>query len=99
MNNNAKIAVIDYLSFMETSGKISHQESSKLRKALEPNAENKNIPVIFLTRQEVAKILKVSTRNLDRIRSRGEINFRRIGLRRIRFTLKDVLEYANVEEG
>jgi excisionase family DNA binding protein len=93
MNNSAKLQLTDYLSFMESAGKISREELIRLKKALEPHVEKSSPspPNVFLTRKQSAQALGVSTRTLDRLRKRGEISCRRVGERGIRFTLEDVM--------
>ncbi len=95
MRNDTKTQVIDFIGFLENSGKISDNEHKRLRSALEPEniqqEKAKTTPTV-LTRAEVAKMLKVSTRTIDRMCDDGLIKFWRLGPRYIRFNLEDVLK-------
>ena len=46
----------------------------------------------LLTRKELAKLLKISEKTIDRLREGRKIPFCKVG-RSIRFNKKDVLEY------
>ena len=95
MRNETKTQVIDFIGFLENSGKISEKEHKRLRTALESEQiqqEKAKATPTVLTRAEVAKMLKVSTRTIDRMCQTGEIPFWNLGPRYIRFNLKDVLE-------
>jgi len=101
MRNETKMQVMDFISFMETSGKISDKEHKKLREALEPEAiqqEKAKLYPTVLTRTEVAKMLKVSTRTIDRMCDSGLIKYWRLGPRYIRFNLEDVLALIQQKE-
>ncbi len=94
MKNETKTQVMDFIGFLETSGKLNQQEHKRLREALETNLpENKSseLPDRPLTRSEVADFLKVSTRTIDRMCEDGKLKYWKLGPRYIRFNLDDVL--------
>ncbi|MCK4982954.1 MAG: helix-turn-helix domain-containing protein [Victivallaceae bacterium] len=94
MRNETKMQVMDFIGFLETSGKLNPQEHKRLREALEPNQikeESQNLPKRPLTRNEVADFLQVSTRTVDRMCEDGLLKFSKLGPRYIRFNLDDVL--------
>ncbi len=47
----------------------------------------------LLTRREAAEALRISERNLDLIKKRGELPFVRVGKQRICFRSEDINEY------
>lgn len=55
----------------------------------------------FLTKPEMAQVLKISLRTLTAMMRRGEIDFIRLGKRLVRFRLEDVERRlsGNVNEG
>jgi len=94
MKNETKMQVMDFIGFLETSGKLNLQEHKRLREALEPNQlkeESQMLPKRPLTRNEVADFLQVSTRTIDRMCEDGLLKFSKLGPRYIRFNLDDVL--------
>ena len=94
MRNETKMQVMDFIRFLETSGKLNLQEHKRLREALEPNEikeESQKLPKRPLTRNEVADFLQVSTRTIDRMCEDGLLKFSKLGPRYIRFNLEDVL--------
>ena len=94
MKNETKTQVMDFIGFLETSGKLNPQEHNQLREALETNLPEKKsaeLPTRPLTRSEVADFLKVSTRTIDRMCEDGKLKYWRLGPRYIRFNLDDVL--------
>ena len=94
MKNETKMQVMDFIGFLETSGKLNTQEHKRLREALEGNLPQKELPELPnkpLTRSEVADFLKVSTRTVDRMCEDGKLKYWRLGPRYIRFNLDDVL--------
>ena len=91
MKNETKMQVIDFFNYLENSGKISTREHKQLRGSLEESKEKKEIPITLLTRDEVAKFLKVSPRTVDRMREKGLLKFHKLGPRYIRFNMEDVL--------
>ena len=94
MKNETKMQVMDFIGFLETSGKLNLQEHKRLREALEGNLPQKELPELPnkpLTRSEVADFLKVSTRTVDRMCEDGKLKYWRLGPRYIRFNLDDVL--------
>ena len=94
MRSETKMQVIGFLGFLETSGKLNAQEYKRLREALEeklPLGESQEMPDRPLTRREVAKFLKVSTRTVDRMCENGSLKFWRLGPRYIRFKFEDIL--------
>jgi len=101
MKNETKMQVMDFIGFLETSGKLNLQEHKRLREALEsnlPEKESQKLPKRPLTRNEVADFLQVSTRTVDRMCEDGLLKFSKLGPRYIRFNLDDVLaalEYQN----
>ena len=101
MKNETKMQVMDFIGFLETSGKLNLQEHKRLREALEsnlPEKESQKLPKRLLTRNEVADFLQVSTRTVDRMCEDGLLKFSKLGPRYIRFNLDDVLaalEYQN----
>jgi excisionase family DNA binding protein len=100
MRNETKTQVIDFIGFLENTGKLSDNEHKRLRSALEPEPiqqeKAKDTPTI-LTRAEVAKMFKVSTRTIDRMCDNGSIKFWKLGPRHIRFNLEDVLSVMKYE--
>jgi len=101
MKNETKMQVMDFISFMETSGKISDKEHRKLREALEPEAiqqeKAKQHPTV-LTRTQVAQIMQVSTRTIDRMCDKGLIKCWKLGPRYVRFNLADILVLIQQKE-
>ena len=101
MKNETKMQVMDFIGFLETSGKLNPQEHKRLREALETNLpvkESPKLPDRPLTRSEVADFLQVSTRTVDRMCEKGLLKFFKLGPRYVRFNLNDVLavmEYQN----
>jgi excisionase family DNA binding protein len=94
MKSETKMQVMDFIGFLENSGKLSPEEQKRLREALEENLpakESPELPDRPLTRSEVADFLKVSTRTVDRMCETGTLKFWKIGTRHIRFHLADVL--------
>ncbi len=94
MKNETKMQVMDFIGFLETSGKLNMQEHKRLREALEANLPENKVPELPnrpLTRNEVAEFLKVSTRTIDRMCEDGLLKFFKLGPRYIRFNLDDVL--------
>jgi excisionase family DNA binding protein len=94
MKNETKMQVMDFIGFLETSGKLNPQEHKRLREALEPNEareEAQKLPKRPLTRNEVADFLQVCTRTVDRMCEDGELKFFKLGPRYIRFNIEDVL--------
>jgi excisionase family DNA binding protein len=94
MKNETKMQVMDFIGFLETSGKLNPQEHKRLREALEPNEikeESQKLPKRPLTRIEVADFLQVSTRTIDRMCENGLLKYWKLGPRYIRFNLEDVL--------
>jgi excisionase family DNA binding protein len=94
MKNETKMQVMDFIGFLETSGKLNSQEHKRLREALEPNEakeELQKLPKRPLTRIEVADFLQVSTRTVDRMCEDGKLKYWKLGPRYIRFNLEDVL--------
>ncbi len=94
MKNETKMQVMDFIGFLETSGKLNLQEHKRLREALEPNQakeESQKRPKRPLTRNEVADFLQVSTRTIDRMCEDGKLKYWKLGPRYIRFNLDDVL--------
>lgn len=94
MKNETKMQVMDFIGFLETSGKLNTQEHKRLREALELNTSDKEaqkLPKRPLTRSEVADFLKVSTRTVDRMCEDGKLKYWKLGPRYIRFNLDDVL--------
>jgi excisionase family DNA binding protein len=101
MRNETKTQVIDFIGFLENSGKLSDNEHKRLRSALEPESiqqEKAKATPTILTRAEVAKMFKVSTRTIDRMCIAGEIKFWNLGPRYIRFNLKDILAIMQSKE-
>jgi excisionase family DNA binding protein len=101
MKNETKMQVMDFIRFLETSGKLNLQEHKRLCEALEPETiqkvRAKTMPTV-LTRQEVARMLKVSTRTIDRMCEDGKLKYWKLGPRYIRFNLEDVLAVINRPE-
>ena len=94
MKNETKMQVMDFIGFLETSGKLNTQEHKRLREALEPNEvkeESQKLPKRPLTRAEVADFLQVSTRTIDRMCEDGKLKYWKLGPRYIRFNLDDIL--------
>ena len=94
MKSETKMQVMDFIGFLETSGKLNPQEHKRLREALEPDQlkeESQKLPKRPLTRAEVADFLQVSTRTVDRMCEDGLLKFFKLGPRYIRFNLNDVL--------
>ena len=94
MKNETKMQVMDFIGFLETSGKLNPQEHKRLREALEPNEigeASQKLPKRPLTRAEVADFLQVSTRTVDRMCEDGKLKYWKLGPRYIRFNLEDVL--------
>lgn len=94
MKNETKMQVMDFIGFLETSGKLNPQEHKRLREALEPNeikGKSQKLPKRPLTRNEVADFLQVSTRTVDRMCEDGLLKFSKLGPRYIRFNIDDVL--------
>ncbi len=101
MKNETKMQVMDFIGFLETSGKLSDKEHRKLREALEPEAiqqEKAKLYPTVLTRTEVAKMLQVSTRTIDRMCEAGMLKFWKLGPRYIRFNLEDILVLIQQKE-
>ena len=95
MKNETKMQVMDFISFLETSGKLNPQEHKRLREALEPNQlkeESQKLPKRPLTRTEVADFLQISTRTVDRMCENGLLKYSKLGPRYIRFKIDDVLD-------
>jgi excisionase family DNA binding protein len=62
--------------------------------------EVEGAPEALLTRRELAKLCKVSTRTVDNWVSTGKLPLLRIGKRCVRFSLPDVLKtLRNEQEG
>jgi len=94
MKNETKMQVMDFIGFLETSGKLNPQEHKRLREALEPNEAreaSQKLPKRPLTRKEVADFLQVCTRTVDRMCEEGKLRYLKLGPRYIRFNLEDVL--------
>ena len=94
MKNETKMQVMDFIGFLETSGKLNLKEHKRLREALEPDLTNKEaekLPKRPLTRNEVAEFLQVCTRTVDRMCDDGLLKFSKLGPRYIRFNFEDVL--------
>ncbi len=94
MKNETKMQVMDFIGFLETSGKLNPQEHKRLREALEQSEAKEKaqkLPKRPLTRKEVADFLQVSTRTVDRMCEDGLLKFSKLGPRYIRFNLEDVL--------
>jgi excisionase family DNA binding protein len=94
MKNETKMQVMDFIGFLETSGKLNPQEHKRLREALEPKEAkeaSQKLPKRPLTRKEVADFLQVSTRTVDRMCEDGKLKYWKLGPRYIRFNLEDVL--------
>ncbi|MDD5697837.1 MAG: helix-turn-helix domain-containing protein [Victivallaceae bacterium] len=94
MKNETKMQVMDFIGFLETSGKLNPQEHKRLREALELNLAEKEaqkLPKRPLTRKEVADFLQVCTRTVDRMCENGQLKFFKLGPRYIRFDIEDVL--------
>ena len=70
--------------FVKSQGTIQLNESEKPREKTEKG--------IALDNKDVCKLLHVSLRTLNRIRTRGEITYTRIG-GRIRYNIEDVNKY------
>ena len=85
--------VMDFIGFLETSGKLNPQEHKRLREALEPDTTEKvqKLPKRPLTRAEVADFLQVCTRTVDRMCEEGKLKYLKLGPRYIRFNIEDVL--------
>ena len=101
MRNETKMQVMDFVGFLESSGKLSPQEHKRLREALEESESRRNEPekqVNVLTRSEVAKMLKVCPRTIDRMIRCGEIKFCKLGPRYIRFKFDDILAMMESKE-
>jgi excisionase family DNA binding protein len=95
MKNETKMQVMDFIGFLETSGKLNPQEHKRLREALESNEakeKSQKFPKRPLTRAEVADFLQVSTRTIDRMCEDGKLKYWKLGPRYIRFNLEDILE-------
>jgi excisionase family DNA binding protein len=93
MRDDVKNQMIDFIGYLSNSGKISESERKRLRESLEsPEKAKKEIPATpFLTRHEVAKYLKISTRTVDRMCKNGSLRFYKLGPRYVRFKLQDIL--------
>jgi excisionase family DNA binding protein len=94
MKNETKMQVMDFIGFLETSGKLNPQEHKRLREALKPNETreaSQTLPKRPLTRAEVADFLQISTRTVDRMCEDGKLKYWKLGPRYIRFNLEDVL--------
>jgi len=94
MRNETKMQVMDFIGFLETSGKLNPQEHKRLREALETSEireESQKLPKRPLTRAEVADFLQVSTRTIDRMCEDGKLKYWKLGPRYIRFNFDDVL--------
>lgn len=52
-----------------------------------------SLPSRMLSKTETAEILNISISGLDRLMKAGEINYIRVGLRRIGFQRSDIQEY------
>lgn len=50
----------------------------------------------LISKGEVAEILRVSTRTVDRLVSAGEITLRRVSKRRVCFQLAEILKHAGI---
>lgn len=101
MRNETKMQVMDFIGFLENSGKLSPEEQKRLREALEESLPRKNEPekqVNVLTRADVAKMLKISSRTVDRMCENRTLKFWKLGPRYIRFNLGDVLELMQSPE-
>ena len=95
MRNETKTQVIDFIGFLENTGKISENEHKRLRSALEPEniqQERAKATPTVLTRAEVAQMMKVSTRTIDRMCQAGEIKYWKLGPRYVRFNLTDIID-------
>ena len=55
---------------------------------------------LFLTREESAEILRVSTPTLDKLLREGDIRYRRVGGKRGRVLIprSEILKFAEIEE-
>ena len=94
MKNETKMQVMDFIGFLETSGKLNPQEHKRLREALEPSQlkeDSQKLPKRPLTRAEVADFLQVSTRTVDRMCENGLLKYSKLGPRYIRFSLDNVI--------
>ncbi len=50
----------------------------------------------LIRKSEVAEILRVSTRTVDRLVSDGKITLRKVSKRRVCFQLSEILKYAGI---
>lgn len=95
MKNETKMQVMDFIGFLETSGKPNLQEHKRLREALEPDTTDKvgspKLPNRPLTRAEIADFSQVNTRTVDRMCETGLLKCWKLGPRYIRFNIEDVL--------
>jgi excisionase family DNA binding protein len=94
MRGETKTQIISFLDFQVTKGELSPQEYQRLRETLEGHAPSdapeKQLTV--LTRSDVAKMLKVSSRTVDRMCLKGELKFFKLGPRHVRFKIADVFK-------
>jgi len=96
MRAEIKNQLDDYISFIENSGKISPLEAKKLKNALEyPEIEKKTVPEL-LTRREVADLLRVSSKTVNRLSDTRTLKRHKAGKRAYRYLESEVYAYLEL---
>lgn len=96
MRAEIKNQLDDYVSFLENSGKISPLEAKKLKNALEHSEVEKKAVPEFLTRREVADLLRVSSKTVSRLSDTGTLKRHKAGKRAYRYLKSEVYAYLEL---
>ncbi|HCE42809.1 MAG TPA: hypothetical protein DET40_04625 [Lentisphaeria bacterium] len=95
---NAHTLILDHAESLYKSSVISLEDLNDIRQRVsikETAVKNEQIEPLK-TRNDVATILNVSLRQVDRLTEANFLRKRRIGKRSVRFTLGDITKLADI---
>ena len=97
MRAEARTQINDFISYMESAGKITETEASRLIKSMESHLEktHKHLPQL-LTRKEVADMLKVSPKTVSRLSDANILSRHSVGKRAYRYIKSEIFDYIGI---
>ncbi len=98
MKADTKNQIVDFLDLLGSAGKISAYEAKRIRNILENSKPNKKSPPELITRKEVAKLLRVSTKTVSRLSDTGQLKRHMAGKRAYRYLKSEVYDFIEIQQ-
>ena len=98
MKADTKNQIVDFLDLLGSAGKISAYEAKRIRNILENSKPNKKASPELITRKEVAKLLRVSTKTVSRLSDTGQLKRHMVGKRAYRYLKSEVYDFIEVQQ-